>query len=162
MSNLRCQQNDNRRLSAMTPYEALQLVKEKLTCQQHMSTEQWCWVDPHVPDANHLLLCLHNIQTWATYLVCHVFTYAHSVYSISFTQLSHPDNLSCTVLPDIVHFTRLLETHQPRTASLNRMPTEPIIYDHDPLQYRTKTSGDLTESNIPPILRIPHNRGISC
>ena len=50
-------------------YRNLQAVKDNLTCHQHPGESQWCWVDPHDPHANHLPLCLNDIQLWASYLV---------------------------------------------------------------------------------------------
>lgn len=46
----------------------LALLKDKLACHQHPEN-QWCWVDPRTPGADHLPLCLNDIQLWATYLV---------------------------------------------------------------------------------------------
>jgi len=56
------------------PSEALlmktfQLVKEKLACHEHPGETRWCWVDPHIHHAEHIPLCLNDIQLWATYLV---------------------------------------------------------------------------------------------
>jgi hypothetical protein len=48
----------------------LRLVKQKLTCSQHAGKSQWCWVDPKIPNAEHIPLCLNDIQIWAKYLVC--------------------------------------------------------------------------------------------
>jgi hypothetical protein len=47
----------------------IQVVKDNLTCHQHPGESQWCWVDPHNIHADHIPLCLGDIQLWASYLV---------------------------------------------------------------------------------------------
>jgi hypothetical protein len=55
----------------------LRVVKEKLVCSEHPGDNQWCWVDPQIPNADHTPLCLHDLQLWVKYLVCmfYLFTY---------------------------------------------------------------------------------------
>jgi hypothetical protein len=48
----------------------LEHVKERLKCLEHPGEEKWCWVDPTTPGAQHIPLCLHDIQLWVKYLVC--------------------------------------------------------------------------------------------
>ena len=49
----------------------LQLVTNKLTYQQHPceSESQWCWLNLHLPNTRHILLCLQDVQLQAYYLV---------------------------------------------------------------------------------------------
>jgi hypothetical protein len=44
-------------------------LKDTFTCQSHVGKDQWCWVDPHVPDAGHIPLSLHDMHLWARHLV---------------------------------------------------------------------------------------------
>jgi hypothetical protein len=56
---------------SMTSYmQEFEQVKEKLRCSEHQGEHMWCWVDPITPGAQHIPLCLHDIQLWAKYLVC--------------------------------------------------------------------------------------------
>ena len=66
---------NNKPTSTAVLYDNLQLVKDKLACYQHPGEGQWCWVNPRIPNAEHLPLCLHDIQLWATYLVRNPFPY---------------------------------------------------------------------------------------
>jgi hypothetical protein len=52
-------------LSESQPKKAFRLVKEKLSCSQHSGENQWCWVDPQIRNAEHISLCLSDIQIWA-------------------------------------------------------------------------------------------------
>lgn len=50
---------------------------------------------------------------------------------MTFPQYAHPDDTSCTLLPDTRHFIQLLKTSQPRSRVLIRRPTElitPIVH----------------------------------
>lgn len=56
----------------MMPYtKELELVKEKVRCNEHRGENTWCWVDPS--NGNHVPLCLNDLQFWAKSLV-RVFT----------------------------------------------------------------------------------------
>src|ERR1700735_5400672 len=53
----------------------------------------------------------------------------------------HPEDSSCTMLPNTMHFMQLQETRQPRSRSLIRTPTELItpinhLYFTDPRRTR--------------------------
>ncbi len=53
---------------SMVPYiKELELVKEKVRCNEHRGENTWCWVDPS--NGNHVPLCLNDLQFWAKSLV---------------------------------------------------------------------------------------------
>jgi hypothetical protein len=53
---------------SMVPYtKELELIKEKVRCNEHRGKNLWCWVDPS--NSNHVPLCLNDLQFWAKSLV---------------------------------------------------------------------------------------------
>src|SRR6266436_9944087 len=81
------------------------------------------------------------------------------------TQLTHSDDTSCTVLPDTMHFSQLLE-QQPRPALLSHRPTElitPTIHE-SPLcvHYHLSTLFNSMTINTASILNAWYSHGISC
>jgi len=48
----------------------LEHLKDNLKCSEHRGANIWCWVDRNTSTAQHVPLCLHDIQLWVKYLVC--------------------------------------------------------------------------------------------
>ncbi|KAG1739068.1 hypothetical protein EDB19DRAFT_1829012 [Suillus lakei] len=63
--------------------------------------------------APHYPLCTRDLQEWAKYLL----------------EIGDPDN-ACAIMPNKPHFDELRKTRKDRTASLQRVPTVPIIHDY--------------------------------
>jgi len=124
--------NPDAQPASMTLYSVLQHVKDKLACHQHPGENEWCWVDPHTPNADHLPLCLGDVQLWATYLVSKTFRFGFPFFK--FRQYTHPEYKSCIVLPNTKHFIGLQDTRHPRGSPLVHTPTElitPVTQAHN-------------------------------
>ncbi|KAH9965163.1 hypothetical protein BJV74DRAFT_745904, partial [Russula compacta] len=98
---------------SMMPYtKELELVKEKVHCNEHRGENTWCWVD--LSNGNHIPLCLNDLQFWAKSL--------HE----------DPTETSCTLLPNGL-LTDMKKTCKPHGLSSARATTEPaapIIHNH--------------------------------
>jgi hypothetical protein len=62
-----------------------------------------------------------------------------------FLQHDHPENASCTTLPNTNHFTKLLETRPPCGATLTRTLTELIYTHHEDSHARTAAEAPYTQ-----------------
>lgn len=101
--------------------------QQRLACQQHPGNNQWCWVDPHLPNSEHLPLYLHDIQLWVQYFVSDCI---HKLlfWSLIFFQCTHGGHTSCTVLPNTAYFIELRKTRKPRTSvPPSRTTTELVV-----------------------------------
>ncbi|KAG1760632.1 hypothetical protein EDD22DRAFT_848365 [Suillus occidentalis] len=100
---------------SLLPYtKELEHVKGQLRCSEHSEENTFCWVEKSQPGAPHYPLCTRDLQEWAKYLF----------------EIGDPDN-ACTIMPNKPHFDELRKTRKDRTVSLQRVPTEPIIYDYN-------------------------------
>ncbi|KIM75599.1 hypothetical protein PILCRDRAFT_13514 [Piloderma croceum F 1598] len=121
---------DTQRSSEAMLFNTLRLVQEHLVCPQHPGKNQWCWVDRRTHDAEHIPLCFGDIQLWTKHL------------------LLHGGDISCNLMPNTAHFEQLQKFRGPRTASLCRTPTEPVIGPSSVL-VNSSAANSLARSNMP-------------